>query len=1053
MKKFLLTYFTLVVSLFAYSQDRVITGTITAVEDKTVLPGVNVLLKGTTTGTTTSADGSFTLPVPPSGGILLFSFIGLKTQEIIIHEQSVYNIFMEQDAAQLAEVVVTALGIEKSRDALGYSYQDVKGDQLTEARSANLMNGLSGKIAGVRITPNSAPGSGSNIQVRGQSSVNGVNQPLIVVDGVPMEQSQNLGKQFGGGLSEVSPDNVASISVLKGPSATALYGSRGQNGVILVTTKNGSNTKGISVEINSNVTFERPTVEPDFQNIYGGGNGYRTWYSNGRSAAITDPLAIQQYQAAYGAGAPLTGTDGTDESWGAPMDGRLVRHWWSGTEVAPLTPNPDGWEDYWETGRSITNNVAVSGSNEKGSFRLSYGKLDQDGIMYNNDYWRKNLKLNIVHDFTDKFSATVSAEYVKSGSDNRSYQDGQQFIWSHRQTDWAKLKDYNDYKPVHLLRPGDGDVPNWQHTFFINPFFVQDELPYSNEKDRIIGNIALTYHLLPNLDIMLRSGTDLWTDTRVNVINYERVRNGTQIYGQYSEEVLRNQETNTDVMITFNKDLSSDLKLNVMAGALIRNNYYKRNFTQVNQLVVDRIYSLANSIGSLNTVASEIKESESQSVFGSAQLGYRDAIFLDVTARNDWSSTLPSTNWSYFYPSVGVSAILTELLPIKSPTLSFGKVRASLAQVGSDGDPYLLAQTFLAATSSWNGSVAEFYENTEIANSGLKPQMTTGVELGLEARFLNNRVGIDFTYYDQTTRDQIIAVEISKASGYNTRVLNAGEISNKGIEIVLNGTPLKLSSGLQWDVTVNFARNRNMVEKLAEGLTTYTLNSRNSLQSQARVGEPYGTLFGIGFEKVNDQILYANGLPVVSTQARILGNIQPDWTGGVMNTISFKGISLTALIDARVGGDAYNEGIGIARWTGQYEETAIGREEGIIGEGVMNIGTTENPQYVPNNVIVPAQSLYAFNNARTRHESSIFDMTYVKLREVSLGYSIPISALKGFLIKSAKISVVGRNLAILFKNIPHVDPEFDRLGGNSFGFGYGELPATRSIGFNVNLIF
>jgi TonB-linked SusC/RagA family outer membrane protein len=1053
MKKFLLTYFTLVVSLFAHAQERAIRGTITAAEDKNALPGVNVLLKGTSTGTTTNSDGSFNLSIPPTGGILVLSFIGLKTEEIIVDERAVYNLEMISDAAQLAEVVVTALGIERSRDALGYSYQDVKGDQLVEARSPNLMNTLSGKIAGVRITPNSGPGSGSNIQIRGQSSVNGVNQPLIVVDGVPMEQSQNLGKQFGGGLSEISPDNVASISVLKGPSATALYGSRGQNGVILVTTKNGAGTKGLSVEINSNITFERPTVEPDFQNVYGGGNGYRTWYSNGRSAAITDPLAVEQYQAAYGTAAPLTGTDGTDESWGAPMDGRLVRHWWTGTDVAPLTPNPDGWEDYWETGRTITNNVALAGANEKGSFRLSYGKLDQDGIMYSNNYWRKNLKLNTVYDFTDKFSATISAEYIKSGSDNRSYQDGQQFIWSHRQTDWAKLKKYNDYTSTHILRSGDGDVPNWQHTYFINPFFVQDELPYSNEKDRLVGNVALTYHVLPSLSVMLRSGTDLWTDTRINVINFERVRNGTQIYGQYSEEVLRNQESNTDVMVTYNQELSSKFKLNIMAGALIRNNYYKRNFTQVNQLVVDKIYSLANSIGSLNTVASEIKKSESQSVFGSAQLSYHDAIFLDLTARNDWSSTLPSTNWSYFYPSVGISAIVTELLPIKSSLLSFGKVRASLAQVGSDGDPYLLAQTFLAASSSWNGSVAEFYENTEIANSNLKPQMTTGVELGFEARVLNDRVGIDFTYYDQSTRDQIIAVEISKASGYNTRVLNAGEISNKGIEVVLNASPLKRPSGLQWDVAVNFARNRNVVVELAEGLTTYTLNSRNSLQSQARVGEPYGALFGIGFEKVNGQILYSNGLPVVSTQARVLGNIQPDWTGGVMNTISFKGITLSALIDARVGGDAYNEGIGIARWTGQYEETAVGREEGIIGEGVMNIGTAESPNYVPNNVIVPAQSLYAFNNARTRHEAAIFDMTYVKLREVTLGYTLPQSLLRGFFIKSAKISFVGRNLAILFKNIPHVDPEFDRLGGNSFGFGYGELPATRSLGFNVNLVF
>lgn len=1046
-------FLALFVSVLAYAQDREVSGAVVSDDTSSPLPGVNIILKGTNNGTVTDADGKFRMMVPASGGTLVFSFIGLTTREVEIGTQSVLAVRMDEDARQLTEVVVTALGIEKSRESLGYVLQEVKGDQLVEARSPNVMNALSGKIAGVRINANAGPGSGSSVQIRGQSSLGGNNQPLYVIDGVPMEQSQNSGKQFGGGITEVSPDNIADISVLKGPSATALYGSRGQNGVILITTKNGSGTKGLSIDVNSNVTFERPAVKPDFQDIYGGGNGYRTWYTNGRSAAITDPLEIQQYRAAYGNAAPLTGTDGTDESWGAPMDGRLVRHWWTGTEVAPLQPNPNNWEDYWETGKTITNNVALSGANDKGSFRLSVGNMNQDGIMYNNDYWRRNLKLNTVYDFTDKLNVTVSAEYVKSGSDNRSYQDGQQFIWSHRQTDWARLKDYNDYRSVHIQRTGDGDAPNWQHTYFVNPFMVQDILPYSNEKDRFLGNIALNYQVTPTLNIMLRSGTDMWTDTRINVINYERVRNGTLIYGQYSEEVLRGQETNTDAIITYRKDITPDFSLNVMAGGLLRTTYYKRNFTQVNQLVVDKVYNLANSIPASNSVLSTIEEKESQSLFGSAQFGFREAVFLDLTARNDWSSTLPASNWSYFYPSVGLSTIITQLVDMSATPVSFAKVRASWAQVGNDTDPYRLQQTYLAA-SSWNGSIPEFYENVEIANSTLKPEMTTGIELGFEARFLRDRLGVDFTYYSQSTKDQILAVEISKAAGYNTRLLNAGQIDNKGVEVVLTGTPVRLANGFAWDMTLNFARNRNRVVALADGLSTYQLNARNSLASLASVNQPYGALFGIGFERAPDgNILYRDGLPVVSTTARILGNIQPDWIGGLMNTFRFKGISLAALIDVRMGGDVYNEGIGIARWTGQYEETAVGREEGIIGEGTMNAGTNDAPVWVPNNIIVPAQSLYAFNNARTRHEASIFDASYVKLREVSLSYSIPASILSNWIIKSAKVSLVGRNVAILFRNIPHVDPEFDRLGGNSYGFGYGELPTARSIGFNVNLTF
>ncbi len=1049
----LLICMTLLLGINARAQQSTVKGKITSKEDGTPIPGVNVILKGTSTGTNSDSDGSYALTVPSEGGTLVFTFIGLKTQEIDIAGRTQIDVAMLMDMTELTEVVVTALGIEKSRDALGYSLQNVSGKELTEARSPNLANGLSGKIAGVRISPNAGPGSGSNIQIRGQSSLGGVNQPLFVIDGVPMEQSQNAGKQFGGGMSEINPDNVASISVLKGPSATALYGSRGQNGVILITTKNGSGTKGMQVEVNSNVMFERPAVKPNFQNTYGGGHGYRTWYTNGRSAPITDPLEIEQYRNAYGSAAPLGGTDGTDESWGGPMDGRLVRHWWSGTEVAPLTPEPNNWDEFWETGKTITNNVAISGANERGSFRISVGRLDQTGIMYNNDYWRNNFKLNTVYDLTDRLSAVISAEYIKSGSDNRSFQEGQQFIWSHRHTDWGRLKNYNAYRDVHIQLPGDGDAPNWQHTYFINPFMAQDILPYSNEKDRIVGNVSLNYEITPSLNVMLRTGTDLWSDTRINVLNYERVRNGNRLYGQYSEEVLRNQETNTDVMITYAKELSNTLSLNLMGGALLRTNYYKRNFTQVNQLVIDGVYNLSNSIGSLNSVASTIEEKESQSVFGSGQLNFKDALFLDVTARNDWSSTLPSSNWSYFYPSFGVSAILSEFIDMRDYKVSFAKLRASWAQVGSDADPYALQQTFLAATS-WNGTVPEFYENTEIANSGLKPQMTTGIELGFEARFFQDKIGIDFTYYDQSTKDQILAVEIAKSSGYDRRILNAGKITNKGVEVILSATPFKTTKGFQWDLTANFARNRNQVVELAEGLTTYTLAVRNSLQSLAMVGQPYGTLFGIGFERAPDgKILYENGLPVVSTTAKVLGNIQPDWTGGLMNSFSYKGLSVSALIDIRAGGAAYNEGIGIARWTGQYAETAPGREEGIIGVGTMNAGTDESPVWVPNDIVVPAQQLYAFNNARTRHEASIFDVSYVRLREVSIGYSIPEFLLRNVFIKSAKVSVVGRNVALLFSNIPHTDPEFDRLGGNSYGFGYGELPTTRSVGFNVNLTF
>lgn len=1050
MRKVLLLFLGVIVSsTLSYAQVRQLTGKILAAEDGTGLAGASVIFKGTNVGTNADADGNFTFSVP-GDGTLVVSYVGFLIKEITIGNQTNFDIKLDADTRQLSEVVVTAFGIQREKKALGYTVQEIKGSALTESRSTNVANALSGKIAGVRIQSNGGPGSGSTIQIRGSSSVSGNNQPLIVIDGVPMEQTAN--KTFGGGISEVNPDNIKEMSVLKGPNAAALYGSRAANGVILITTKNGQGTKGLGVDINSNITFERPWIKPDFQNTYGGGNGYRTWYNDGWSGNITDPAEIAQYRSVYDSRYPLAGSEGTDESWGAPMDGRLVRQWWTGDDVAPLTPQPDNWDEYWQTGRTITNSVALSGGNDKGFFRLGISRLDQKGIMYYNDFHRNNFRINSGYNLTKNLSVTLSGEYIKSGSDNRSYAGGQEFIWSHRHVSWDQLRDYESYIGVHNQRGADTDPPNWQHTFFTNPYFSQRELPSGNEKDRLLGNVALTYKILPSLTLLVRSGTDFWSDTRINVSNFLRVRNGVRTPGRFSEEVLRSQETNSDFMLTYNKNLTPDFGLNVQFGGIQRKNYYKRNYFYVGEMVVDGLYNAGNSIPSANNIESKIEESETQSLFGTANFSWKDAIFLDLTARNDWSSTLPANARSYFYPSASLSAVLTELLDIKGNVLSFGKVRASYAQVGNDATPYQLQQTFLAK-GSWNGTIPKFSENIEIANSNLKPEITTGLELGADLRFFRGKIGLDVTYYDQTTKDQILGVEISKASGYNTRILNAGKITNKGVEVTISGTPLKLSNGFSWDVSLNYARNRNKVVELAEGLTTYTLATQRGMSSEARVGQAYGTFYGVGFLKHEGQVVYgANGLPV-TVAGQKLGNVQPDWIGGMMNTLNFKGFSLSALVDVRMGGDIYDEGTGTARWTGQYAETALGREEGVIGQGVRQVTVDGVESYIPNDIIVTANQLYGYSNPRNYHESAIFDASYVKLRELSLGYSFSPAILKKIRIQSAKLSVVGRNVWMIFKNTKHIDPEIDAKGGNGQGFGYGELPSSRSIGMNLSLSF
>ncbi len=1049
-----LIYMLIAFSSFVFAQEKVVSGIVSSASEGS-LPGVSVLVKGTSIGTITNAEGSFTIKVPSSDAVLVFSAIGYAGIEIKVENKSKLDVIMAPDTKLLSEVVVTALGISREKKSLGFSQQEVKGESLTESRSTNVVNALSGKIAGVRITSNGGPGSGSTVQIRGSSSVSGNNEPLYVVDGVPLQQQYD--KTKGGGLSEINPDDIKEISVLKGPNAAALYGSRASNGVILVTTKNGAGTKGLGIDFNTSYTFERPFIKPNFQNTYGGGNGYRTWYSDGWSGVIK-PDAYEQYKAAYGSvSASTTGTDGTDESWGAPMDGRLVRQWFTGTDVAPLTPQPNNWDEFWDTGKTLSTSLALSGGNDKGSFRLAYSNVDQKGIAAFNTFKRNNFRLNTNYKVNKFLTVTGSGEYIKSGG-NRNFASSQTFIWSHRHVSWDQLANWRDYTGISINRVvagklPDTDPPNWQHTFFTNPFYTNEMLPNDNDKDRLLGNISLNIKLAENLNAMLRTGTDVWSDTRINIGNFERVRNGNWTPGAYSEEILRSQETNHDFLLTYDKTFGKEFSVVVQAGGAQRLNYYKRNYTNVGQLVVDGVYNLANSNPSQNTVASRIMKSEVQSVYGSAQFGYKNALFLDVTARNDWSSTLPANARSYFYPSVSGSAVITDLLSVPTGILSFGKLRASWAQVGSDASPYQLTPTFNAGTS-WNGSTPEYYENLTIANATLKPEITTGVEFGVDLRFLRNKLGLDVTYYTKSTENQILGVEISKASGYNQRTLNAGKITNKGIEISLTGTPLEISSGFKWEVGLNFAKNKNKVVELAEGLTTYTLVTRQGLSSLARVGDAYGSLFGIGFEHAPDgQIIYKDGLPMVSSTPRVLGNIQPDWIGGFSNTFSYKRFVLSALIDAKIGGDMFDEGTGTARWTGQYAETALGREEGIIGKGVMNIGTAESPNYVPNDVIVATNQLIAYNNPRRYHEAAIFDASYVKLREVSFGYRIPESALNKLKIQNAKISVVGRNLAMLFSNHPHIDPEVDAYGGNAQGFDYGNLPSSRSIGFNLSLGF
>ena len=1056
------------ISIVANAQERPLAGTVAASEDGLPLTGVTVMVKGTTIGALTDGEGKFSLTVPSDSAVLQISYLGYEPQEFLVGGKSTFDVAMVPSDLSLEEVVVTAFGLERDKKALGYAVQEVQAGDLTEARSTNVVNGLSGRVAGIQITGSGVPGGGSQVIIRGNSSILGNNQPLYVIDGVPMEgdfagttgTSNNV---YGGGISELSPDNIESISVLKGANAAALYGSRAANGVILVTTKSGKGVQGLGIEYNTNMTFEKPFVVPEFQDIYGGGNGYVSWYTDGRNGGITDPLELEQFRAAY-PNAPLVGTAGVDESWGAPMDGRLVRHWWSGTEVAPLVPVPDTWENFWETGSTMNHNIALAGGNDKGSFRLALGRTDQQGLLYNNDFYRNNFRLNSAYNLTDKLNVRVSSEYIKSGSDNREQRvNWEPQTWHHRHDDWGLLKNWKDYMDVHVTRDGDSyPYANWQHSFADNPFYAQEFLTNSNQKDRFLGNIALTYEFTDNLSLMLRSGTDIWTDTRVNITRNEREKSFTTRTQAFNEEVLRRQETNSDFILTFDDDFG-DFSINAQAGGVHRTNYYKYNFIGVNDVTINGLYNVANN-ASVNTNRSRIEEKEVNSLFGAVSLGYKGFLFLDVTGRNDWSSTLPVENNSYFYPSFSMSAVLTDMLNLESPVLTFAKLRGSWAQVGNDTDPYRLAQVFVPE-AAWNGTTPAFAENPTIANSGLKPERTTGIEVGADLRFFNARMGLDVTYYNQVTTDQIIAISVSKTTGYDSKVINAGEIENNGVEIMLYGTPIKSPSGFTWDVSFNFARNNNRVNELftdANGnvLESIVLNSRRGLSLEARVGQSYGSFYGSAYQRVeggefDGQIIFKDGIPQVQSDLQILGNAMPDFTGGIQNTFTFKGFTLSALVDAKIGGEIADESSSTGMQTGIYPITALGREEGVIGQGVKNIGSEESPVYVANDVVQPTKSVTRMLSVRSVNEGAIFEASYVKLRELRVGYTFPSSLLSATrFIKGASLSLVGRNVAMLYSTHPQIDPELNVRGGNLQGaLYYATVPTSRSLGFNLNLQF
>ncbi len=1029
----------------AYAQ-KTITGTVVDADGSTI-PSVTVVVKGhSDIGTITDFDGKYTLKgVPDDAETLIFQSMGMKTLEVAISGTEIDGA-METEDVGIGEVVVTALGVSKDKKAIGYSVQDVSGADFDKARETNIVNSLSGKIAGVQITSSSGGvGASSRIILRGSTSITGNNEPLFIIDGVPINNANygdagsTGGSDMPSGAADINPDDIESISVLKGANAAALYGSRAANGVIIIKTKTGAGSRGLGISVNSSTTFETPLRLPDFQNSYGqGANNHFFEFVDGQN-----------------------GPAGVDESWGMPLD--------IGLQATQFTSNgetPEEWRSYpdniinfFDMGITKSNNVAFSGGSEKASFRLSYTNMDQQGMVPNTQLDRNTLNASSTVNLTDKLSASFSANYIKTNSDNiptGGYQNEnpvQQMIWSGRQVDFEQLRDYENLPLAAEGTAAAGTPLNWNTVFQNNPYWVQHNNLNKLNKDRLIANFNINYKITDYLSLRAGSGTDYWA----SVSAYQKAK-GSNEYpeGMYREIFRTWYETNSNVLLTFDKKLTDDFGLTLSVGGNTMSQVYKRVTGEAAQLELEGVYNLSNVLSGVTPTLANYQEARKiNSVYYSGQMAFKNYLYFEFNGRNDWSSVLPVENNSFFYPSFSLSNVVTEMFGMKSNVLSFAKLRASWAQVGGDGalDPYDIQQTFSFRSPTntvdggpW-GTVLLPFNGARLSNPNLVPELTTSLEFGIDLRLFKGRVTLDATYYDSKSVNLLVPVEVSAATGYTSAWDNVGEMSNKGVELLL-GIDIIKTKTFTWNTTANFAMAKNMVVSLGE-LESLSLGGQWNMEIQAREGMPYGVIYGPAIERHDGDIVYQNGLPQIAANDTILGDIQPDWIGGVNNSINYKGLSIGVLVDAKMGGEIHSMTTTWGRYAGVLSETLEGREGGVVGEGVM---LDSDGNYVTNNVVVTAE---AFNKAAYSNdivESAVFDASYVKLRQVTFGYTL--HKVGKLPVKDLSFSVVGRNLAILYSKVPHIDPEtaFSSSNGEQ-GQEFGQLPSARSIGFNINFKF
>ena len=1011
-------------------------------------------------GAYTNDQGAYTITI--AGGSMTGQTVTLTARRVGYAPQSVsvkltsgsnlqQDFSLTANATSLTGVVVTALGVQKKRSELGTSVQQVSTEELNATHDNNVVNQLAGKVSGVQITSSGTQGGSTKITIRGANSITGNNDPLFIVDGTPVSNYNRGGSPNGGGLgganvdfgsaiNDLNPDDIATVTVLKGPNAAAIYGSRGANGVVLITTKQGrASAEGIQTSITSNYTWDTPSIIPKFQNLYGQGSGGDFSFKDGAGGGVQDF---------------------NDQSFGPRLDGRLLPQFTSPVDAQgnlipiPWIAHPDNVSSFFRTGTTFSNNLAFSGGTQRATGRLSAGVDNTTGVIPNNSFRKFSSSLAATFNVSSRLSTTANVQYISNKAYNRpgvGYNTGIMeglYVWFGRQVDMNALKDYQPRADQTFACNGQY---NWNCNFHNNPYWLQYQNPEADDRDRIIGTVSGTWKVTDWLNATAKSGTDYF---RYNLdqnydagnINFDDLA----YQGAFNHFQNRSNENNSSLNLTANKKANSWLALNATLGANRRYATYNSGSVNTPALTAQGIYNVSNSAVS-PTVAEYMERRETNSVYGSGSFVINDIWTVEVTGRNDVSSTLPKANNSYFYPSINTSLVLSDLFPslLKNNIISYAKLRGSIANVGNDADPYQLITTYVGNANKF-GSLPQYSLTDTRANPTLKPENTSSAEVGLELGFLNNRATIDATYYGKATTNEIVQLSLARETGFSAASLNAGKLTNKGFEALVTVIPIQTAAGFQWTSTFNFAENRSKLVSLYPGVSNYRIGSTWTIDEEARVGQPYGDIYATPYlrDKATKELLLSDGLPQNDAgNKRVLGNVNPKWTGGWNNEVRWGRLTASALLDIRRGGNIYSVTNMFGNYTGVLASSINGRQTDWDNPGLVIKGIDEATG--AENTVKTTSELY-YQSLFENGEAYLYDDSYVKLREVRVGYDLPTSFTRSLRVTSANIAFVGRNLWTNTK-VPNIDPEFAYTTGNYQGAEFAALPTTRSLGINLRI--